>query len=185
MGLLKGINPLLSADLLYVLRSMGHGDKICICDCNFPAASTSNVISSSSGSGGNNKAQHIVLSVTLPEALDAICSVLPIDHFVDCAVYYMAPQNNGEMPKEGKEVIDEAKEMIYLHSSPSSGDGGDGDNSTGDDDKKVNIQPMDRFKFYDEAKTCFAIVQTMERRPYGNIIIQKGVIGPDGQDLKP
>lgn len=37
MGLLKGIDPLLSADLLFILRSMGHGDSLCICDCNFPA----------------------------------------------------------------------------------------------------------------------------------------------------
>jgi len=38
MGLLKGIDPLLTADLLYTLRNMGHGDKLCVCDCNFPAA---------------------------------------------------------------------------------------------------------------------------------------------------
>ena len=36
MGLLKGIPPLLTADMLYVLRSMGHGDKIAIVDCLFP-----------------------------------------------------------------------------------------------------------------------------------------------------
>ena len=39
MGLLKGIDPLLTADLLHVLRSMGHGDKLRICDVTFPAAS--------------------------------------------------------------------------------------------------------------------------------------------------
>lgn len=38
MGLLKGIDPLLTADLLYTLRSMGHGDRLVVCDCNFPAA---------------------------------------------------------------------------------------------------------------------------------------------------
>jgi hypothetical protein len=38
MGLLKNLDPLLTADLLYVLRSMGHGDMVCVCDCNFPAA---------------------------------------------------------------------------------------------------------------------------------------------------
>ena len=37
-GLLKQIDPILSADLLWVLRSMGHGDKLVICDVNFPAA---------------------------------------------------------------------------------------------------------------------------------------------------
>jgi hypothetical protein len=37
MGLLKGIDPLLTADLLHILRSMGHGNKLVVCDCNFPA----------------------------------------------------------------------------------------------------------------------------------------------------
>jgi hypothetical protein len=37
MGLLKGIDPLLTADLLQILRSMGHGNKLVVCDCNFPA----------------------------------------------------------------------------------------------------------------------------------------------------
>jgi hypothetical protein len=37
LGLLKGIEPLLTADLLHVLRSAGHGDEIVLVDCNFPA----------------------------------------------------------------------------------------------------------------------------------------------------
>jgi L-fucose mutarotase len=49
----------------------------------------------------------------------------------------------------------------------------------------VTIRPLERFQFYVEARTCFAIVQTMERRPYGNVILTKGAIGPDGKDLKP
>jgi L-fucose mutarotase len=36
--LLKGISPILTADLLHVLRSAGHGDEIALVDCNFPAA---------------------------------------------------------------------------------------------------------------------------------------------------
>ena len=39
-GLLKGMDPMLTADLLHVLRSAGHGDEITLVDCNFPAAST-------------------------------------------------------------------------------------------------------------------------------------------------
>ena len=37
--MLKGLDPLLNADVLYVLRSMGHGDDLIICDTNFPADS--------------------------------------------------------------------------------------------------------------------------------------------------
>ena len=35
--MLKGLDPLLGADLLQVLRAMGHGDDLVIADANFPA----------------------------------------------------------------------------------------------------------------------------------------------------
>ncbi len=34
--MLKGINPILSPDLLATLRAMGHGDEIAIVDGNYP-----------------------------------------------------------------------------------------------------------------------------------------------------
>jgi L-fucose mutarotase len=37
--MLKGIDPILNADVLFALRSMGHGDDLIICDTNFPAQS--------------------------------------------------------------------------------------------------------------------------------------------------
>ena len=37
--MLKGINPLLNADVLHVLRAMGHGDDLIIADTNFPSDS--------------------------------------------------------------------------------------------------------------------------------------------------
>ena len=47
------------------------------------------------------------------------------------------------------------------------------------------FQPLERFEFYAAARTAFAVVQTSERRPYGNFLIRKGVVGPDGKDLLP
>ena len=38
-NMLKGIDPLLNADVLYALRAMGHGDRLVVCDTNFPADS--------------------------------------------------------------------------------------------------------------------------------------------------
>jgi L-fucose mutarotase len=35
---LKGVHPLLHADLLHALAAMGHGDELAIVDANFPAA---------------------------------------------------------------------------------------------------------------------------------------------------
>ena len=157
MGLLKGIDPLLTADLLHVLRSMGHGDKLCVCDCNFPAAE----VATKTTSG-----KCIVLTVSLPEALSAICSVLPLDYFVESPVGHMSPQEGVAMPPAGVEVTEALVTAIAQHAN-------------------VKVTPIERFEFYSEARKCFAVVQTLERRPYGNAILTKGVVGPDGNDLKP
>ena len=37
--MLKGIDPRLNADVLYVLRAMGHGDYLIVADTNFPSDS--------------------------------------------------------------------------------------------------------------------------------------------------
>mmetsp|Transcript_27361 Transcript_27361/g.40462 ORF Transcript_27361/g.40462 Transcript_27361/m.40462 type:complete len:160 (+) Transcript_27361:35-514(+) len=159
MGLLKGIDPILVPDLLHILRSMGHGDKLCICDCNFPAAQ----VSTQTTSG-----KQCILTVDLPRALEAIGSVLPLDFFEERQAVYMGPQDGVQMPPAGEEVVGALKAAIW--------------ENCGSDAK---VEPLERFAFYEEAKTCFAVVQTMERRPYGNVILTKGVIGPDGLDLKP
>lgn len=159
MGLLKGIDPLLTADLLHVLRSMGHGNKICVCDCNFPAAQISTKTVSQ---------KHIILTVpSLPDVLQAICSVLPLDYFEDTQAFHMSPQEGVQLPVEGVEVIDACKATIR------------------DACAEARIRPIERAAFYREAETCFAIVQTLERRPYGNFILTKGCVGPDGSDLRP
>mmetsp|Transcript_17293 Transcript_17293/g.29191 ORF Transcript_17293/g.29191 Transcript_17293/m.29191 type:complete len:160 (-) Transcript_17293:345-824(-) len=159
MGLLKGIDPLLTADVLHILRSMGHGDKLCICDCNFPAAQVAT---------NSTSKKHVILTVTLPEALDAICSVFPLDFFEEKQAVYMGPQEGVEMPPAGVEVVSSMKEVIMKNC------GGD-----------ATIDKMERFSFYEEAKSCFAVIQCLERRPYGNVILWKGCVGPDGLDLKP
>jgi hypothetical protein len=44
---------------------------------------------------------------------------------------------------------------------------------------------VERFAFCEKARKSFAVVQTLERRPYANVILQKGAIGPDGREFKP
>lgn len=106
MGLLKGIPPLLNADLLYVLRSMGHGDKLCVCDCNFPAAECATKTTSG---------DMVSLSCDLPTALDAICTVLPLDFFVDSPAAHMSPQEGLTLPPAGTEVTEALKAAILKH----------------------------------------------------------------------
>lgn len=160
MGILKGLSPTLTADLLHVLRSMGHGDRLCVCDANFPAASVA--------ASTHRKAPIVLAGVDLPEAVGAICSVLPLDYFVESPAQIMSPQAGCELPPLGEEVKARALAAISAHAP----------------DLRA-LAPVDRFAFYEAAGSCFAIVQTAERRPYGNLILTKGVIGADGKDLRP
>jgi L-fucose mutarotase len=158
MGLLKGLDPLLTADLLFALRSAGHGDIVCICDCNFPAAAV---------------AKDTVLGkviqlpgADLPAAMKAILSVLPVDYFIEQPLRYMAPAE-GDFPDVAVPLKAEAEAVV---------------NEFNPD---LNLGLVRRHEFYTEARKAFVVVQTFERRPYGNILISKGVVGPDGKDLKP
>lgn len=46
--------------------------------------------------------------------------------------------------------------------------------------RNIVMNKVDRFEFYERAKSAFAIVATGEPAPYGNIILKKGVV----QDMK-
>ncbi len=87
--MLKNIDPVLSPDLLRVLRAMGHGDEIALVDANYPAAS-------------NAKRLIRLDGVTAPRALDAILSVMPLDDFSEYAAFRM-------------EVVGDAKAELPIH----------------------------------------------------------------------
>lgn len=86
--MLKGINKLLSPQLLKVLCEMGHGDRIVIADGNFPAESMgkNGIVIRMDGHGGC-------------DVLEAVLSVFPLDTLVDKPVTLMeAEPGDGEMP---------------------------------------------------------------------------------------
>lgn len=66
--MLRGLDPLLTPDLLHALASMGHGDTIAVVDANFPAAAT---------------ARRLILlpGTDAPAVLGAMLTLLPIDDF--------------------------------------------------------------------------------------------------------
>jgi L-fucose mutarotase len=98
--MLKGLDPLLSADLLHVLRAMGHGDELVIADANFPAASVGRRLVPLPG-------------VSATRALEAVLSVMPLDEFVDapCARMQVVddPAAVPEICKEFQTIIDRAE----------------------------------------------------------------------------
>lgn len=98
--MLKGIDPLLGADLLHTLRSMGHGDDLIVADAHFPAAAMAKRLVRLDGIGG-------------PPALRAILSVMPLDDFVDepCGRIEVIglPTAEPEVCREYQRIIDSAE----------------------------------------------------------------------------
>jgi L-fucose mutarotase len=149
--MLKSIDSLLNADVLYALRSMGHGDDLVLCDTNFPADAV---------------ARQTVLgkliridNVTAARAARAILSVLPLDSFVDKPASRMEIVGQpSEIPPVQREVQAEI-DAAEGRSSP--------------------MGSVERFSFYELAKQSYCVIQTGERRFYGCFIFKKGVIPPD------
>jgi len=149
--MLKGINPLLNADVLYVLRAMGHGDDLIIADTNFPSDSVARQ---------TVYGRLLRIDASAQDVVQAVLSVMPIDEFVDDAAARM-------------EVVDEPKTIL-----PVMGEVQDKVSAVNGPNPMLSIE---RFAFYDRAKKAYAVVQTGERRFYGCFAFRKGVIAPDGE----
>jgi len=149
--MLKSLDPILTADLLYALRSMGHGDDLVICDTNFPADSVAR----------QSVLRRLIRldGVTAPRAARAILSVMPLDPFVDKPAIRMEvvdkPNDLPGVQSEGQREIDAAEGRSWPMGS------------------------LERHAFYALAKKAYCVVQTGERRFYSCFIFKKGVIPPD------
>ncbi len=145
--MLKGIPSIINADLLWVLRAMGHGDQLVLADRNFPARS----VATETVSGRLVQMD----GVNDTEAARAILQLFPLDTFVEHAVHHM--QVVGE-PDTRLEVHDEVFAECQLVMPD------------------VKMASIERYAFYETAKKCFAVVQTTEDRPYGCFVFTKGVV---------
>jgi L-fucose mutarotase len=148
--MLKKIDPLLNADLLYALRAMGHGDEIVICDTNFPADS----VSRETVLGDLIR----VDGVSAARLARAILSVMPLDSFVDHPALRMEIVGS---PKEVPPVQAEVQKEI--------------DRAEG---RSLPLASIERMAFYERAKAAYCVVQSGETRFYGCFIFKKGVIPP-------
>jgi L-fucose mutarotase len=148
---LKNIDPLLNADVLQALRAMGHGDRVVICDTNFPADS----VARQTALGRLLR----IDAVGAPRVARAILSVMPLDSFVDDAAARMEIVGR---PTELPPVQQEVQQEIYRAEG-----------------KSWPLVSIERMAFYERAKQSYCVVATGERRFYGCFIFTKGVIPPD------
>ena len=143
--MLKGVPSVLSPQLLKVLAEMGHGDEIVIADGNFPADSMGKnaVVVRADGHG-------------VPEILDAVLQMMPLDQYVPhpAALMEVVPGDKciPVIWNQYRSILEKRRE------DPSA------------------VEMMERFAFYERAANACYIVQTGERSQYANIILQKGVV---------
>lgn len=149
--MLKGIDDRLNAEVLHALARMGHGDILVVADRNFPADS----VARASALGRLLRMDNL----TVPQAVEAILSVMPLDTFVDDFAVRMEVVG---APSEVHPIMTEVQAAI---------DAAEG--------RPRPMQSLERFAFYDMARTAYAVIQTGERRFYGCFAFRMGVIAPD------
>lgn len=125
---------------------MGHSDCRVIADGNFPVMSM-------------GKNAHIIRmdGHGVPEILDAILRVFPLDTYIEKPVNLMEvmPGDDVQTP-----IWDVYKKTVEKY----------------DERGKNAIGEIERFKFYEETKTAYAVIATSEKALYANIMLQKGVV---------
>ena len=144
--MLKGIPKILSPELLKVLCEMGHSDRLVIGDGNFPAETMgkNGIVIRMDGHG-------------VPEILDAILQVFPLDTYVEHPVNLMEVMKGDTVATP---IWKTYEEIVAKH----------------DPRGAEAIGQIERFRFYDDTKTAFCVIATSEAALYANIMLQKGVV---------
>lgn len=144
--MLKNISPILSPELLKTLMEMGHGDELVIGDGNFPSASVASA----------SITQRLIRADGhgVPELLDAILKLFPLDTYVSCPAALMDNGDSANPPA----IWATYKQII----------------ESNEGDKEIEL--VERFAFYERAKKAYAVVATGETAIYANIILKKGVV---------
>jgi L-fucose mutarotase len=97
--------------------------------------------------------------VSSTDALRAVLTLMPLDTYIEAPARTMEVVGD---PDATPEIVSEFESIIREVADPSAG-----------------VASIERHAFYEEAKDAYCIVQTAERRLYGNIILSKGVVLPD------
>lgn len=144
--MLKNIPAILSPELLKALCEMGHSDRLVIADGNFPSESI-----------GKNAKVIRLDGHGVPEILEAILQVFPLDTYVEqpASLMQKAPGDTVQTP-----IWDEFAKIVEKY----------------DDRGRKAIGSIERFEFYEQARKCYLIIASSEKALYANIMLQKGVV---------
>lgn len=93
--------------------------------------------------------------ISIPELLSAILPLMVLDEYVQTPVVMMAAVEGDTLDPTVETSYRAVIEAIYP-ATPAT-------------------ERVDRFAFYDRARSAFAVVMTGELAKYGNIILKKGV----------
>lgn len=143
--MLKGIPSIISPELLKILCEMGHTDELTIGDGNFPGHTYGKKVIRLDGHG-------------VPEILEAILQLFPLDTYVDHPVTLMGvvPGDDVKTP-----IWDKYKEIVAKR----------------DERGAACFEEIDKWEFYDRTKNHSSVViMTGEKELYANIILKKGVV---------
>ena len=147
--MLRGIPDIIGSDLLKALADTGHGDLIVIADHFYPPITKSPNAVSIQAKG-----------VGAAQMLDAILKLVPLDvEYEKYPIQYMVPDKDSGVVLESSPVWDGVKEAVK---------------NNGYDVSCVG--EIERTKFYEKAGRAYVTVCTSETKPYGCIILQKGVM---------
>ena len=145
--MLKGIDPVLTPELLKLLMEMGHDDAIVLADANFTAVRYA-----------NGKPIIRLPGIGMARAVQAVTSLLPLVADEVHPVGYM--QVSGQ-PAEYRSAL-QREVLASLEPTLLAGQ---------------SAEAIERFAFYGRTRNAFAIVLTGEQQPFGNFLLRKGVIG--------
>ena len=147
--MLRGIPEIIGSDLLKALADTGHGDLIVIADHFYPPITKSPNAVSIQAKG-----------VGAAQMVDAILKLVPLDvEYEKYPIQYMVPDKDSGVVLESSPVWDCVKEAVK---------------NNGYDVSCVG--EIERTKFYEKAGRAYVTVCTSETKPYGCIILQKGVM---------
>jgi L-fucose mutarotase len=141
--MLKGIDPVLSGELLKVLDEMGHGDTLLLVDRNYPSFQSGKPVI------------HLG-DITTTRAARAILSVFPLDTYVD------QPLGRMEVRDDPSIVLESHEEVLTVAQT--------------EFENHLDYEVIPRYEFYQRAHSAFAVVKTLDDRPYSCFSLKKGVV---------